>query len=53
MIIEPKNPYERRIIHEALQDYPEVTTYSVGEEPNRKVVVAYKGIAGSYRRDEE
>lgn len=49
MIIEPKNPYERRIIHEALQDYPEVTTYSIGEEPNRKVVVAYKGMAGTYR----
>jgi len=49
MIIEPKNPYERRIIHEALQDYPGVTTYSIGEEPNRKVVVAYKGMAGTYR----
>ncbi|MDP4133051.1 MAG: RNA-binding cell elongation regulator Jag/EloR [Bacillota bacterium] len=50
MIIEPKNPYERRIIHEALQDYPGVTTYSTGEEPNRKVVVAYKGNAGGYER---
>ncbi|MBR6719756.1 MAG: protein jag [Clostridia bacterium] len=49
MIIEPKNPYERRIIHEALQEYPGVTTYSIGEEPNRKVVVAYKGMAGTYR----
>lgn len=53
MIIEPKNPYERRIIHEALQDYPEVTTYSIGEEPNRKVVVAYKGMAGTYRDSRE
>ncbi len=53
MIIEPKNPYERRIIHEALQDYPEVTTYSVGEEPNRKVIVAYKGMAGGYRNTEK
>lgn len=53
MVIEPKNPYERRIIHEALQDYPEVTTYSIGEEPNRKVVVAYKGMAGNYRNNEE
>ena len=53
MIIEPKNPYERRIIHEALQDYPGVTTYSIGEEPNRKVVVAYKGMAGNYRNNEE
>lgn len=49
MVIEPKNPYERRIIHEALQDYDGVTTYSIGEEPNRKVVVAYKGMAGTYR----
>lgn len=53
MIIEPKNPYERRIIHEALQDYPEVTTYSVGEDPNRKVIVAYKGMAGGYRKSRE
>lgn len=53
MIIEPKNPYERRIIHESLQDYPEVTTYSIGEEPNRKVVVAYKGMAGGYRNNRE
>lgn len=53
MIIEPKNPYERRIIHEALQDYPEVTTYSVGEDPNRKVIVAYKGMAGGYRKSQE
>jgi spoIIIJ-associated protein len=49
MVIEPKNPYERRIIHESLQDYDGVTTYSIGEEPNRKVVVAYKGMAGTYR----
>ena len=53
MVIEPKNPYERRIIHEALQDYPEVTTYSVGEDPNRKVIVAYKGMAGGYRKSQE
>lgn len=53
MVIEPKNPYERRIIHEALQDYPEVTTYSVGEDPNRKVIVAYKGMAGGYRNNQE
>ena len=53
MIIEPKNPYERRIIHEALQDYPEVTTYSVGEDPNRKVIVAYKGMAGGYRKNQD
>jgi len=38
--MEPMNPQERRIIHIALQDYPGVTTYSEGEEPYRKVVIA-------------
>lgn len=52
MIIEPKNPYERRIIHETLQSFEGVTTYSIGEEPNRKVVVAYKGMAGGYREEQ-
>ena len=40
--LEPMNPYERRIIHSALQDEKFVTTYSEGEEPYRKVVVALK-----------
>lgn len=40
--LEPMNPYERRIIHSALQDDKYVTTYSEGEEPFRKVVVALK-----------
>lgn len=38
--MEPMNPQERRIIHIALQDHPGVTTYSEGEEPYRKVVIA-------------
>lgn len=42
MELEPMNPYERRIIHSALQDYPGVITYSEGEEPNRKVIIACK-----------
>ena len=37
--LEPMNPYERRIIHSALQSDPYVTTHSEGEEPYRKVVV--------------
>lgn len=41
-ILEPMNPYERRIIHYALQNDKYVTTYSEGEEPYRKVVVALK-----------
>ena len=40
MTLEPMNPFERRIIHSALQSNEDVTTYSVGEEPNRKVVVS-------------
>lgn len=40
--LEPMNPYERRIIHANLQNNEEVTTYSVGEEPYRKVVIAPK-----------
>ena len=38
--LEPMTPQERRIIHIALQNYPGVTTYSSGQEPYRKVVVA-------------
>ena len=38
--LEPMNPFERRVIHSALQDNSMVTTYSVGEEPNRRVVVS-------------
>lgn len=40
--LEPMNPYERRIIHSSLQDNDAVTTYSVGSEPYRKVVIAPK-----------
>ena len=40
MTLEPMNPFERRIIHSSLQENEDVTTYSIGEEPNRKVVVA-------------
>ena len=40
--LEPMNAYERHVIHTALQDYPGVTTYSTGTEPNRRVVIAYE-----------
>ena len=40
--LEPMNPYERRIIHSALQNEKYITTYSEGEEPYRKVIVALK-----------
>ena len=37
--LEPMNPYERRILHSALQNDPEVTTHSEGEEPYRRVII--------------
>ena len=40
--LEPMNPYERRIIHSALQNDKYVTTHSEGEEPFRHVVVTLK-----------
>ena len=40
--LEPMNAYERHVIHVALQDKEGVTTYSIGTEPNRRVVVAYE-----------
>ncbi|MCX8128990.1 MAG: protein jag [Clostridia bacterium] len=40
--LEPMNPYERRIIHSTLQNNRYVETYSVGDEPNRKVVITLK-----------
>ena len=42
VVLEPMNPYERRVIHSALQSDPFVTTHSEGEEPYRKVVVTLK-----------
>lgn len=45
--LEPMSPNERRIIHATLQHDKRITTYSVGEEPNRRLVVAYA------KKDEE
>ena len=42
MSLEPMNPYERRIIHATLQNHKYVKTKSVGEEPNRRIVVTLK-----------
>ena len=39
--LEPMNAYERHVIHAALQDMEEITTYSVGTEPNRRVVIEF------------
>ncbi len=40
--LEPMNPYERRVIHSSLQNHKYVQTYSVGDEPNRKVIITLK-----------
>ena len=47
--LEPMNPYERRIIHTAVQDIKGVSSWSVGEEPNRRVVIGAQRD-GSERR---
>ena len=39
--LEPMNAYERHVIHSALQNTDRITTYSVGSEPNRRVVIEY------------
>ena len=48
--LEPMNPYERRIIHSNLQNNEEVTTFSVGQEPYRKVVIAPKNPKSYQKR---
>ena len=50
MTLEPMNPYERRIIHAALQDFRGVATHSTGSEPGRRVVISPDG-APRPRRD--
>ena len=42
MALEPKNSYERHVIHTALQNFEGVSTSSTGTEPNRRVVVSYE-----------
>ena len=39
--LEPMNAYERHVIHATLQDMDRITTYSIGSEPNRRVVIEY------------
>ena len=40
--LEPMVAFERKVIHETLQNHPKVKTLSVGEEPYRKVVISLK-----------
>jgi|SRR5690606_27219148 len=42
VVLEPMSPQERRIIHTALQEDPEIQTYSEGQEPYRKVIISLK-----------
>ena len=42
VVLEPMSPAERKIIHAYLQEHPKVTTYSTGEEPNRRIVIALR-----------
>jgi len=51
--LDPMTPYERRIIHSALQNDSGVTTASVGSDENRKVVIHYVGGNNNYRRREK
>ena len=51
--LEPMNAYERHVIHAALQEYPDVTTFSTGTEPNRRVVVSYTRYKSPAFREEE
>jgi len=52
MTLDPMNAYERHVIHTALQEHKNVSTFSVGSEPNRRVVVAFgEGGESSQRTD--
>lgn len=42
IVLEPMNPQERRVIHTALQNDSQILTFSEGQEPNRKVVIALR-----------
>jgi len=52
MTLDPMNAYERHVIHSALQEHEHVTTFSVGSEPNRRVVVAYGESSENSERSE-
>jgi len=44
IVLEPMNPYERRIIHTSLQDEARISTFSEGADPNRRVVISLKRV---------
>ena len=49
--LEPMNAYERHMIHAALQEEAEITTFSTGTEPNRRIVVAYSQYKTAFTED--
>ena len=51
MTLDPMNAYERHVIHATLQNNESVTTYSVGSEPNRRIVVSYNRGGDSSKRN--
>ncbi|WP_054025771.1 RNA-binding cell elongation regulator Jag/EloR [Bacillus sp. FJAT-28004] len=42
VVLEPMSPHERKVIHSQLQNHPKVKTFSKGDEPNRRVVIALR-----------
>lgn len=50
VLLEPMNPYERRIIHSELQGFENISTHSVGSDDNRKIVITYEGADKIDRR---
>ena len=52
MTLDPMNAYERHVIHTALQENGQVSTFSVGSEPNRRVVVAFGESTGSAEKSD-
>lgn len=51
VVLEPMNPYDRRIIHSVVTEIDGVSSHSAGEEPNRKVIIT-NDSAPAYKRDE-
>ena len=49
VVLEPMNPYERRIIHSELHGVENVSTHSVGSDEDRKVIVTYEGADARVR----
>jgi len=53
MTLDPMNAYERHVVHTALQDNTQVSTFSIGNEPNRRVVVAYGQKGQKFERSSD